>query len=166
MTPTPTRTVRQSGEGRWAWPEGGRLTASTNRVHQASEGRDALGVRPEKNCGLPVKKFAPCFADPLQCTAWSLHRFRSNHRSVQIARMLAREICTYRMASMLHVPRLKASLVSLRPMNCLGILGRHLRRALVLSVAINKCLFDLQLIFCRKMHLQHFIGRACSKPEV
>ncbi len=56
---------------------------------------DTLGVRIEKNCGLPVKEFAPCIADPLQCTAWSLHRFRANHRPVQIARMLAREIRTY-----------------------------------------------------------------------
>jgi hypothetical protein len=40
-------TVRQSGEGPWAWPEEGRLTASSNGVHQASEGRDALGVRIE-----------------------------------------------------------------------------------------------------------------------
>jgi hypothetical protein len=49
--------------------------------------------------------------------------------------MLAREIRTYRVASMLHAPRRKASLVSLRPMNCMGILGRHLQLSLVLSVA-------------------------------
>lgn len=61
---------------------------------------------------------------------WQL-RFRANYRSVQIAR----EIRTYRVASMLHVPRLKASLPSLRPMNCLGIPGRHLQLSLVLSVA-------------------------------
>ena len=40
-------TVRQSGEGRWDWPEEGWLTGSSNGVHQASEGRDALGVRIE-----------------------------------------------------------------------------------------------------------------------
>ena len=40
-------TVRQSGEGPWAWPEACRLTASSNGVDRASEGRDALGVRIE-----------------------------------------------------------------------------------------------------------------------
>jgi hypothetical protein len=68
-------------------------------------------------------------------TAWLLHRFPANYRSVQIARMLAREIRTHRVPSMLHAPRLKKSLLSLRPMNCMGILGRHLRLALDLSVA-------------------------------
>ena len=81
--------------------------------------------------------FAPCVADPLQYTEWMLHRFGTTHRTQQIARMLAREIRTYRVASMLHAPRRKASLLSLRPMNCMGILGRHLRLALDLSVATN-----------------------------
>jgi len=49
--------------------------------------------------------------------------------------MLAREIRTYRVASMLRAPRLKTSLPSLRPTNCKGILGRHLRLALVPPVA-------------------------------
>ena len=58
-------------------------------------------LRREKNCGLPVKEFTPCIADPLQYTSWLLHRFRANYRSVQIARRLAREIRTHRVASKL-----------------------------------------------------------------
>ena len=45
MTPPPTTTVRQSGEGPWAWPEEGWLTGSSNGAHQASEGRDVVSVR-------------------------------------------------------------------------------------------------------------------------
>ena len=38
-------TVRQSGEGPWAWPEEGWLTTRSNGVHHASEGRDVKSVR-------------------------------------------------------------------------------------------------------------------------
>ena len=54
-------TVRQSDEGPWAWPEEGWLTGSSNGVHQASEGRDALGVRIEVLAIFLFRNFSQCF---------------------------------------------------------------------------------------------------------
>ena len=84
-----------------------------------------------------LKKFAPPHADPLQCTAWSLPRFRANYRSQQIARRLAREVGLHLRTLMLQTPSPQPTAPSLRPKNCMGILGRHIRLALDLSVATN-----------------------------
>jgi len=54
-------TVHQSDEGPWVWPEEGRLTASSNGVRQASEGRDALGVRIEVHAIFLFRDFPNVF---------------------------------------------------------------------------------------------------------
>jgi hypothetical protein len=48
-------------DGPWAWPEEGWLTGSSNGVHQASEGRDALGVRIEVLAIFLFRNFSQCF---------------------------------------------------------------------------------------------------------
>jgi hypothetical protein len=45
----------------WVWPEACRLTASSNGVHQASEGRDVVSVRIEVHAIFLFRDFPNLF---------------------------------------------------------------------------------------------------------
>jgi len=72
-----------------------------------------------------LKKFAPPPADPLQCNAWSLHRFRIIRSRHPLARRPAREVGSHLRTTMLQTPPPQPSAPSHRSTKRLLIRRSH-----------------------------------------